>query len=51
MHGGRRQNAQRYGSVLTRRCDHFRLRFDGTGVCRLFSVAKIIEYGSDENHD
>ena len=37
--------------VLTRRCDHFRLRFDGTGVCRLFSIAKIIEYGSDENHD
>ena len=31
--------------VLPRRCDHFRIRFDGTGPCKLFSIAKILEQG------
>ena len=30
-----------------RRCDHFKLRIEGTGDARIYSIAKIIEEGSD----
>jgi hypothetical protein len=33
--------------IYVQRCDHFRLRFSGFGEFRLFSIAKIIEEGSD----
>ena len=33
--------------VFPRRCDHFRLRFRGEGDCRIISVTKTIEGGSD----
>lgn len=33
--------------VCPRRCDHMRLRLEGKGEFRLFSIAKILEMGSD----
>lgn len=33
--------------VRPRRCDHLRLRFEGIGDVRIFSVTKNIEYGSE----
>lgn len=39
------------GSVLVpvrpRRCDHLRIKLEGKGEIRLFSIAKVIEIGSD----
>lgn len=32
--------------VKPRRCDHFSLRFEGDGECKIFSIAKTIEQGS-----
>lgn len=29
------------------RCDHLKLRFSGFGDCRIFSIAKVVEEGSD----
>ena len=34
-------------SIRTRRCDHFRLRYMGTGDARVYSVAKTFEVGSE----
>lgn len=33
--------------VRPRRCDHMRLRFEGQGEVRMFSIAKLLERGSD----
>lgn len=33
--------------VMPRRCDHLRLRFEGTGDARIFSMTKNIAYGSE----
>ena len=33
--------------VLPRRCDHFRLRIEGRGAFRLYSIAKTLETGSE----
>lgn len=33
--------------IRPHRCDHFRLRFEGVGDCKLYSIAKTIEQGSD----
>lgn len=33
--------------IIPRRCDHFRLRIEGAGECRIYSVTKTIEQGSD----
>lgn len=33
--------------VIPRRCDHMKLRLKGKGVVRVFSIAKILELGSD----
>ena len=33
--------------VRPRRCDHFRIRIDGEGVGRIYSITKTIEQGSD----
>lgn len=33
--------------ILPHRCDHFRIRITGNGEFRLYSIAKIIENGSD----
>lgn len=33
--------------ILPRRCDHFRLRIDGDGNGRIYSITKTIEQGSD----
>ena len=33
--------------IRTRRCDHFRLRYMGTGDARVYSVAKTFEVGSE----
>lgn len=33
--------------VRPRRCDHMRLRLEGRGYMRLFSIARILEIGSD----
>ena len=33
--------------VRPRRCDHFRIRLDGSGEARIYSFAKIFEAGSD----
>lgn len=30
------------------RCDHFKIRFDGHGDCRIYSMAITTEYGSEE---
>lgn len=34
-------------AILPRRCDHFRLKLSGSGLFRLYSMAKIQEEGSD----
>lgn len=33
--------------IKPRRCDHFRLRLEGSGEMRLYSISKTIEQGSD----
>ena len=33
--------------IKPRRCDHFRLRIEGTGEARIYSITKTIEQGSD----
>ena len=33
--------------VIPRRCDHFRVKLSGKGGVRIYSIAKIIEQGSD----
>ena len=33
--------------VRPRRCDHFRIRLEGSGDVRIYSFAKIFESGSD----
>lgn len=33
--------------VIPRRCDHFRLRIEGVGDCKIFSLSKTLEIGSD----
>lgn len=33
--------------ILPRRCDHFRLRVEGIGECKIYSISKTIEIGSD----
>lgn len=35
--------------IRLRRCDHFRLRLEGQGDVRLFSITKTVEGGSDTN--
>lgn len=34
--------------IKPKRCDHFRIKFVGEGECKLFSIAKYIEIGSDK---
>ena len=33
--------------VIPRRCDHLRMRLEGRGDVRIFSIARILEQGSD----
>lgn len=33
--------------VLPRRCDHFELRIEGKGDCKLYSISKVLDIGSD----
>lgn len=33
--------------IKPRRCDHFRIRIEGEGDCRIYSITKTIEQGSD----
>ena len=33
--------------IIPKRCDHFKLRFEGEGDCKIFSIAKVLEMGSD----
>ena len=33
--------------IRPRRCDHLRLRLEGSGYARIFSIARILEMGSD----
>ena len=33
--------------IRPKRCDHFKLRFDGEGEAKIFSISKITEQGSD----
>ena len=33
--------------VVPHRCDHFRLKLVGRGDCKIFSVSKVLEMGSD----
>lgn len=33
--------------VRPKRCDHFRIRIEGEGDCRIYSITKTIEQGSD----
>ena len=33
--------------IIPRRCDHMRIRLEGSGEFRLYSIARIIERGSD----
>ena len=34
--------------ILPRRCDHLRLRLEGSGSLQLYSLSRILEKGSDE---
>jgi hypothetical protein len=33
--------------IIPRRCDHFALKLSGTGACKVFSISKVLEIGSD----
>ena len=33
--------------IIPKRCDHFKIRLEGEGECRIFSIAKVLEMGSD----
>lgn len=33
--------------VTPRRCDHFRVRIEGCGECKIYSISKVLEIGSD----
>lgn len=33
--------------VTPRRCDHFKLRIEGKGDCKIYSLSKVLEIGSD----
>ena len=33
--------------IIPRRCDHFKLKIEGIGDCKIFSIAKITEMGSE----
>ena len=33
--------------IIPKRCDHFKMRFEGEGDCKIFSVTKVLEMGSD----
>ena len=33
--------------VIPQRCDHFRIRLSGEGDVKIYSIAKMIEQGSD----
>lgn len=35
--------------IKPHRCDHFAIRIEGTGECRIFGISKTIEQGSDVN--
>lgn len=33
--------------IIPKRCDHFKLKFEGEGDCKIFSITKMLEIGSD----
>ena len=33
--------------IMPKRCDHFKMRFEGEGDCKIFSITKVLEMGSD----
>lgn len=33
--------------IIPRRCDHFRIKLEGIGTCKILSISKTIEEGSD----
>lgn len=33
--------------IIPKRCDHFKIRLEGEGDCKIFSIAKVLEMGSD----
>lgn len=33
--------------IIPKRCDHFKMRFEGEGECKIFSITKMLEMGSD----
>ena len=35
--------------LIPHRCDHMKLRISGTGSCKIFSISKEIEQGSELN--
>lgn len=35
--------------IRTKRCDHMRIKFAGKGKCKIYSLTKTIEIGSDKN--
>ena len=36
-----------YLPIVPRRCDHYRLRITGTGVCRIYSISREVSPGSE----
>lgn len=50
VHGGMAQGRGLGSFVLPlgpRRCDHLRIRLSGVGACRIYSIAKYVQKGSD----
>jgi hypothetical protein len=33
--------------IMPRKCDHFRIRIEGKGECKIFSISKVMEEGGD----
>lgn len=33
--------------IIPRRCDHFRVRIEGRGDCKIYSISKVLDIGSD----
>lgn len=34
--------------ILPRRCDHLQMKLEGAGGCKIFSIARVLEIGSDK---
>ena len=52
VYSGKGRSLRSYSiPIKPKRCDHFRLRIEGKGAAKIFSITKTIEQGSDLYYD